>query len=69
MTCKSLFLSSTSSACSTSEGSTAIIVGVFIAAAAFATDSVLPRVTTAFVDAAIAATAAAARWAAVGVAA
>lgn len=68
MTCKSLFLDSTSSACNTSEGSTATVVGAFIAAAAFATDSVLPRV-TAFADAAIARTVAVAEWVAVRVAA
>ena len=43
-------------ACSTRGGSTAAVIGAFVAAAAFAVYSAQLRVTTAFVDAAIAKT-------------
>jgi hypothetical protein len=55
-------------ACSTRGGSTAAVVGTFVAAAAFAVYSAQLLVTTAFVDAAIAKTVVIARWAAATIA-
>ena len=49
-------------------GSTAAVVGTFVAAAAFAAYSAQLLVTTAFVDAAIAKTVVIARWAAATIA-
>ena len=55
-------------ACSKRGGSTAAVVDAFVAAAAFAVYSAQLRVTTAFVDAAIAKTVVVARWAAATIA-
>ncbi len=68
MICKSLFLDSTSLACSTREGLTATVVDAFIAALAFTADSVRPHVTTAFADATITKTVVVAEWVAVRIA-
>lgn len=55
-------------ACSKRGGSTAAVVDASVAAAAFAVYSAQLRVTTAFVDAAIAKTVVVARWAAATIA-